>query len=409
MIKLPKGTQDYDTKYNKLQFLINKIKTIFENHRGTFIETPIFELKSILQDKYGDEEKLIYHMSSKDQSVKEELSLRYDLTVPLVRYCSLNSIKKGRFARIGKVYRRETISKKKKRLREFYQADFDFVGEYTNLQPELEIFTMITKLLTSLNIDYKIQYNYRQNLEYYMDIVGIPKDKFNSVCSSIDKLDKVKYDYVYDELIEKGIMKDQIESLFDLIEKKVFEPETKKINDDFCHLLELSNIDNIKNIVHNSYLARGSDYYTGIIFEVKVKGYDSSIIGGGRYDNMSLGKHKLKMIGFSFGIDRILDLFKYEQPNKLSIYISQTSNFDKLLETKLKIISFVNNHQLYYDLKYRKLSKELHDAHNHNCNFMIIIGETELEKNKVIIRDMKTSHQTEINIDETTINYAICI
>lgn len=405
MIKQPKGTQDYDKNYSKLQYLIGKVKNIFENHRGTFIETPVFELRSILLDKYGEDEKLIYNIADNDKCTKEKLSLRYDLTVPLVRYCVQNSIKKGRFARIGKVYRRETISKTKKRLREFYQADFDFVGEYSDLQPEFEIFKMIDDLLSNLGIDYEIQYNYRQNLEYYMENAKIDKEYFNTVCSSIDKLDKIDYEHIEKELLGKDIKQNQIDILFDLIRNGNHNPIIKEYD---IYLMELLSMYGINRISYNPYLARGSDYYTGIIFEVKVKGHESSIVGGGRYDNMTLGKQKLKMIGFSFGIDRILNLFDYREKPPMSIYISQTSNFQSLLKTKLKLISFFNC-KLYYNLNYRKLSKELHDAQENKCDFMIIIGEKELETNEVILRDLNTSHQEILEIDEIKLNYAICL
>lgn len=408
MIKHPKGTQDYDKNYSKLYYLIDEIKNVFQNHHATFIETPVFELKSILLDKYGDDEKLIYNLSDDDS--KEKLSLRYDLTIPLVRYCTQNSIKKGRFGRIGKVYRKETISRTKKRLREFYQADFDFVGDFDNLQPEFEIFKMIHDLLSKLKIDYEIQYNYRQNLEYYIEKAGIDKKYFNTLSSSIDKLDKIDYQYVEKELLKKDIKQDQIDILFDMIKKGSHNPIIK---DDDEKLMNVLSIYGINKISFNPYLARGSDYYTGIIFEVKAKIKDtyisSSIIGGGRYDNMSLAKNKLKMIGFSFGIDRILNLFKYDEKKcPMTIYISQTSDFKDLLKIKLKLISFFDC-QVFYNFKYKKLSKELHIAQEKNCHYMIIIGEKELENNEVILRDLYTSTQELVEIDEKSLNYAICL
>jgi histidyl-tRNA synthetase len=318
------------------------------------------------------------------------------LTIPLVRHLASNNIKTGRFGRIGKVYRRETISKKKKRLREFYQADFDIVGEKDYINSEFDIFTMIDNVMKILKLDYQIEYNYRENLEYYLKLANIEHSFFKSVCSSLDKIDKIGYDKVKVELASKGISEEKINLLFQSIYTKLMNPDIKTEND---KLIEVLTIANIQNIIFNPSLARGGEYYTGIIFEVKIKGYDSSVIGGGRYSSMELCKKPLDIVGFSFGIDRLLEIFEYKIPNQKSIYISQTGYIDNLLETKIKLINMFKNCKLCYKLMSSKL--EIVESVNLECDYLIIIAEKEFEDNKVIVKNLQTTKQTlcELNLE----------
>ena len=187
IMRLPKGTKDYVGKeYHKMSYLKSIVENIFKLHQGEYLETPTFELTDILTNKYGEDEKLIYNLecsesekmeksenSAKSSMFKEKLSLRYDLTVPLVRHCILNNVAKMRRCSIGKVYRRETTSANSKRLREFYQADFDFVGEFGEFLPEVSIFSMICTLFDKLNYDsYEIIYNYREILNECVEKAG---------------------------------------------------------------------------------------------------------------------------------------------------------------------------------------------------------------------------------------------
>ncbi|MBA42428.1 MAG: hypothetical protein CMF62_00275 [Magnetococcales bacterium] len=391
---LPRGTQDYDKTYSKLRYLQSIIENEFNRYQSTFIETPIFEFTDILMNKYGEDEKLIYNIANKNDS-QQKLSLRYDLTIPLVRYLAKNNIKQGRFGRIGKVYRREAIYKKKKRLREFYQADFDIIGEnYT--QAEFDIFTMIDNVMKILKLDYQIEYNYRENLEHYLKLANIDNSLFKSVCSSLDKIDKLGFDKVKVELASKGISEEKINKLFDSINSKIINPIISEQHD---KLLKVMNIANISTLSFNPSLARGGEYYTGIIFEVKVKGFDSSIIGGGRYSSMELCKKPLDIVGFSFGIDRMIELFDYEPPKQKSIYISQTCDIENLLEAKIILINMFKNCKICYKLFSTKM--ELHESLKLDCDYLIIIGKSELKDNKVIVKNLKTKEQNicEFNLE----------
>lgn len=432
MIQLPRGTQDYDGKtYEKLEYLKSLITALYKKYRGEFIETPVFELTNVLMDKYGEEEKLIYNIESETKQQddlndlevksdpgslqKEKLSLRYDHTVPLVRYCLMKNITKMRRCCIGKVYRRETTTRSQVRLREFYQADFDYVGQYDELVPELEIFCMIQELFRSLEIsEYQILYNYRQNLDYYVKESGITA-KFASICSGIDKLDKRSKDEIRIELIEKGCDESQVDKLYRFLfsEQEIMAPDVSELNQRFVNYMNMIGVLDTSKIKFVPTLARGSDYYTGIIFEVKILDTEltSSVSGGGRYDKLipSYKKDKIlpnesfPMIGFSFGIDRILPFIEIPEISKnIKIWVSTIGNITDPVKIKLDLIGrfSTKGYGVYYNLSPRKFKKEIADADENGCNFIVIVGEREWAENKVTIKNMKKREQNTIPFDQ---------
>jgi len=447
MIKLPKGTQDYFREsYDKLTYIKDIITMLFTKFHGEFVETPVFELTQVLMNKYGEEEKLIFNIESKNNytnsdennedievidSQKEKVSLRYDHTIPLVRFCIVNKMEKIRRCCIGKVYRKETITRSQVRLREFYQADFDYVGVFDSLIPELEIFCMIQELFKTLQIDeYQILYNYRQNLDFYTQQASIDHTKFAEVCSSIDKLDKKDKDYVRSELLAKGLLDYQIDILFKLLfsDTPVMNESVKDLDKQFHTYMELIKTVDKSKIIFTPTLARGSDYYTGIIFEVKLTNSDfsSSVAGGGRYDKLissytksdenvntkqNINKKKIAkktkdvpMIGFSFGIDRLLPFITL--PQKVisipKIWISIIGKIENPVKTKLDIIGKLQmkGYSVFYNLSNRKFKKEISDADENGCNFIIIVGENEWAENKVVIKNMNIRTQTTIMFNE---------
>lgn len=456
MIKLPKGTQDYfGESYDKLEYLKKVITQLFSKFHGEFVDTPVFELTYVLLNKYGEEEKLIFNIEpegvkdTEDDDTtncqKERISLRYDHTVPLVRFCISNKMDKMRRCCIGKVYRKETVTKYQVRLREFHQADFDYVGNFDFLVPELEIFCMIQELFKILQIEnYQILYNYRQNLDFYISQSGIDKIKFATVCSSIDKLDKRDKQYVRNELLEKEITNEQIDKLFLFLfpDEPVMAESVKDDDQRLCSYINSIKILDKNKIVFTPTLARGSDYYTGIIFEVKLTDSDltSSISGGGRYDKLISSyaksdctntnctntntdtkvkskvksKDKVKdvpMIGFSFGIDRLIPFVKL--PQKVNtvpkIWISSIGKIDDPIKIKLDLIGKLQTkgYGVFYNLSDRKFKKEISDASDNECNFIIIVGEQEWAENKVAIKNMTSRTQTTVLFDEIDDYFAL--
>lgn len=418
MIKLAKGTRDYDgLDYHKLEYLKNLIQDIFVKYDGNPVETPVFELTDVLTGKYGEEEKLIYNLEKSDElnliQFRESLSLRYDHTIPFVRYCVTNKIEKMKRYCIGKVYRRETTALAQIRQREFYQADFDFVGQYDEFLPELQIFCMIQELFDTLNIsNYQIMYNYRQNLDYYVKESGISQDKFQTVCSSIDKLDKLEKETVRDELLSKGIEEEQINKLYDFLfsDNIIMEPNILQMDQTFTKYMQYINILDLTKIKFTPALARGLDYYTGIIFEVKLLDDNKktmTLCAGGRYDNlMNLYKKDNNiqpMIGFCFGIDRILPLVELqEQECPIKIWVSTIGKITDSTMIKLKIVGQLTNKgfSVMYNLSDRSFKKEIMDASDKKCDFMIMIGQRELDNKSFSIKDMNSHTQTLVPIDQ---------
>lgn len=465
VLRLPKGTKDYaGDDYHKMEFLKAKARSVFALYGGEYLETPTFELTDVLTNKYGEDEKLIYNLECKSENVqvdnhelnshepnshelnsyepnlrdsmfKEQLSLRYDLTVPLVRYCIMNRVDKMKRCTIGKVYRREATSATNKRLREFHQADFDFVGDFGELLPELSIFAMVQKFFTEIGVeDYQIIYNYRQILNFCVEKAQIDKEMFSTVCSSIDKLDKHDETYVKSELSQKGLTNDQINTLFEALSNESVVPSDVKIFDDKFQscLSNMTNIDYTK-IKLDRTLARGSDYYTGIIFEVKLTTGEmkSSVSGGGRYDELipsymasvstststkqSKKQAKIKsfpMIGFSFGLDRLVDYIKPElltKNTKRSIWVATIGkNFELNGESidplilKIRTVSILQKAgiSVLYNTNNRKFNKEIRDADDAKCRYVLIIGEKEYSDNKFKVKDMDARTELEYSFDE---------
>lgn len=312
------------------------------------------------------------------------------------------------------LYRKESITRSQVRLREFFQADFDYVGHYDELVPELEIFCMIQELFKTLGIEnYQILYNYRQNLDYYVKESGITA-KFSTVCSAIDKLDKRDQKEIREELIEKGCTESQTDKLYDFLfsDQDVFAPQVVEVEKKFKKYIELIGTLDRSKIKFSPTLARGSDYYTGIIFEVKLVGteFTSSVSGGGRYDRLipsykksCLPDESFPMIGFSFGIDRLLPFVKVMDSSKnIKIWVSTIGKVADPVKIKLELIGRFSSkgYGVFYNLSDRKFKKEISDADECGCNFMVIIGETEWAQNMVTIKNMTKREQITIGFNE---------
>lgn len=329
--KCPKGTRDM----TPLQMAIRerafeKIRAVFKKHGAQEIDTPVFELKETLTSKYGEDSKLIYDLE--DQG-GELLSLRYDLTVPFARYVAERGLSSMKRFHIAKVYRRDQPQMNKGRFREFYQCDFDIAGAYGTMIPDADLLSVIVDILKSIEVgNFLIKINNRKFLDAMIELAGCEKRKFKAICSSIDKLDKESWETVKDELINmKGLtneMCDRLEKFVQykgkpwemlqrLKDDKVFDAHVegsecmKEMELLFTYLDSLGIIDNFS---FDFSLARGLDYYTGLIFEAVLTDTNrvGSISGGGRYDGligMFSGKN-IPSVGGSIGIERIFSILE---------------------------------------------------------------------------------------------------
>ncbi|KAG7112708.1 Histidine--tRNA ligase like protein [Verticillium longisporum] len=361
-LKTPKGTKDWfgpDMIIREQIFSV--MRSVFQRHGAMELDTPTFELTPILTGKYGEDSKLIYQLA--DQG-GEDSSLVYDCTVPMARWLAQNAIENVKRYTIKKVYRRDQPAMNKGRQREFYQADIDFAGaNYDPMLPDAEIIRITTEVFSALGWadTYTININHRKILDGMFQVCGVPDEKIRAISSAVDKLDKAPWADVKKEMtVEKGLdeeVADKIgewvilEGKQDVIEK-LRADEKMAANEliqqglsDMEILFEYLEVFGCLDRVSFSLsLARGLDYYTGIIYEVRVpesappvapadgeggakkkksksKNTEDasesvgvgSVAAGGRYDNlvgMFSGKKQVPCVGISFGIERIFSLMK---------------------------------------------------------------------------------------------------
>lgn len=348
--------------------IFRTITDVFKRHGGVTIDTPVFELREILAGKYGEDSKLIYDLADQGGEI---CSLRYDLTVPFARFLAMNkSIQNIKRYHIAKVYRRDQPAMTKGRMREFYQCDFDIAGVYDPMLPDAEVLRIICEVFEGLgwNGSYTIKLNHRKILDGIFQVCGVPEDKIRTISSAVDKLDKLPWADVRKEMTEEkgldGEVADRIgewvilKGQHDLLEKlradeKIAANESMKQGlTDLGLLFEyLEAFGVLDRVSFDLSLARGLDYYTGLIYEVvtegsapsatprdeaaaakpkkKSKGKEGdgededrsndptvgvgSVAAGGRYDNlvgMFSGKTQIPCVGISFGVDRIFSITK---------------------------------------------------------------------------------------------------
>lgn len=346
--------------------IFSTITEVFKRHGGVTIDTPVFELKEILSGKYGEDSKLIYDLA--DQG-GELCSLRYDLTVPFARFLAQNKdIQNIKRYHIAKVYRRDQPAMTKGRMREFYQCDFDIAGTFDPMVPDAEVLRIICEVFEGLgwNGRYTIKLNHRKILDGIFQVCGVPEDKIRTISSAVDKLDKLPWADVRKEMTEeKGLDSEVADRIgewvilkgkHDLLEKLRADEKLasnafmRQGMDDIALLFEyLEAFGALDRVSFDLSLARGLDYYTGLIYEVVTegsapevtpgkeseaparpskkkgkKGTDDdrsddptvgvgSVAAGGRYDNlvgMFSGKNQIPCVGISFGVDRIFSITK---------------------------------------------------------------------------------------------------
>lgn len=423
--KIPKGTRDFTPEQMAIrERAFSIIVGVFKRHGAVALDTPVFELRETLMGKYGEDSKLIYDLADQGGEI---CSLRYDLTVPFARYLAMHGINNLKRYHIARVYRRDNPSKG--RYREFYQCDFDIAGQYSPMVPDFEVMKVLTELLDELNIGhYEVKLNHRKLLDGMLEICGVPQGKFRSICSAIDKLDKQPWEQVRKEMVEeKGLTPEVADSIGSLVLKKGMPlqmlAELKQEgscflqHDGSVHALSeleilfkyLERSGCLNKIVFDLSLARGLDYYTGVIYEAVFKGSTQvgSIAAGGRYDNlvgMFSGK-QVPAVGVSLGIERVFTIMEEECKNVISATQTEVlvvalgddmgvaiELVSKLWAAKLKAEFVLTNS--------RKIVKCIADASKAGIPWMLIVGENELQKGLITLRDIQAKRQEEVPRDE---------
>ena len=401
-LETAKGTRDLIPKEALFkEKIISKLKKIFELYGYSPLETPILERYDTLSAKYaGGSEILKETFKLKDQG-KRELGLRYDLTVPFARFVGMNPNIKLPFKRyqIGPVFRDGPI--KLGRYRQFDQCDADVVGT-ESIMAESELINLASRFFKELNQDIIIKVNSIKILKSIMNYLEIEKDKQDKVILTIDKKEKISDEELKKEL--KAIIKNKADKVLEIINKNNLNylKTILKNNDGINEIEELLKLTKAQFDVS---LARGLSYYTGTIFEVYLRNskIKSSVAAGGRYDNMIQNflesSNKYPAVGISFGIDVILEsLEKPEKETTTEIYIIPINKQKESFEIAEKLRE--NGLNVDMDLIGRGISKNLDYANKLRIPYVIFIGEEELKKDKLKLRNMKTGEESLLSLND---------
>lgn len=401
-----------------------KIQKIYERFGFLPIDTPIIESTEVLLAKAGGEtEKQLYSFTKGDSN----LTLRFDLTVPLAKYVSLYSNNLSfpfRRYQIGKVYRGERAQRG--RFREFYQCDIDIIGDgEVNIINDAEIPSIIYKTFKELGLEnFTIKINNRKILTGFFEEINAKEDSVN-IMRIIDKIEKIGEENVKKELSELGIQENNIEKIIEFIRttgnkdeklEKLSKLNVKNemFNEGLKELSEVINYIRLFNVPEEYFdidisIARGLDYYTGTVYETFLNEYKSigSICSGGRYDNLAehYTEKKLPGVGISIGLTRLffvlndIGLIKAEK-NSISevLIVSMVKDLKPAIETANILREAGINTEIYFDEK--KLKTQFKYADKLKIPYVIVIGETEIETKKLTLKNMKTGNQEQKTIAE---------
>lgn len=439
-----KGTRDFSPmEMSKRNYIFNTIKDVYSLYGFQQIETPALETLQTLMGKYGEEgDKLLFKVLNSGDFLRKvddkelverntlklasqlcEKGLRYDLTVPFARYVVMHHDElQFPFKRyqIQPVWRADRPQKG--RYREFYQCDADVVGS-DSLLNEVELMQIVDEVFQRFGVRVIIKINNRKILTGIAEIIGAA-DKIVDITVAIDKLDKVGLENVNEELANAGISPDAIDKLQPIISLQGTNDE--KLNviknvlkdsqvglkgvEEVAYILDVLKTMQLHNEIElDLTLARGLNYYTGAIFEVKAKDVSiGSITGGGRYDNLTgiFGKPGLSGVGISFGADRIYDVL-----NALDLYPKETINSTQILfinfgekETAycLPWVNEARSHgisaEMYPDAV--KMKKQMSYANAKQIAFVAMAGENEMKENKITLKNMETGEQMLVPISD---------
>jgi len=440
---IPKGTRDFSpVEMAKRNYIFDTIKEVYALYGFQQIETPAMESLQTLMGKYGEEgDKLLFRVLNSgdymskltDEELNErnslrlsskicEKGLRYDLTVPFARYVVMHREElQMPFKRyqIQPVWRADRPQKG--RYREFYQCDADVVGS-DSLLNEVELMQIVDTVFTRFGVRVQIKINNRKILSGIAEVIGEP-DKIVDITVAIDKLDKIGLDKVNEELKADGISDEAIEKLQPIIALSGTNEEKLQVISEVLATSELGMkgveetryiLDMLNGTLNNEIqldltLARGLNYYTGAIFEVKALDYAiGSITGGGRYDNLTgiFGMPGLSGVGISFGADRIYDVL-----NGLDLYPKEAVN-----GTRLLFINFGERETAYCMPVVRacraagistemfpdkaKMKKQMGYANAKAIPFVALAGDNEMVENKFTLKNMETGEQSLVSADE---------
>jgi histidyl-tRNA synthetase len=436
VFKAPKGTRDYvGIDYIQRQKILDACRNVFELYNVCGMSTPIFELSETLEKPTTHELSEVSELSdTAKQTFKlepeyegsERYTMRYDNTMSLARYVRENKIKKLRRYTMGTVYRMDQPNMKNGRFREFMQCDFDNISqsEFACTKAEdAETLTIIINILLSLKLtkQFKIRLNLVSILKDLYRWCDIPENMFQTTTRTLDKLDKLSQKQILKELHDKGLPEESANkvlitlnrykktTIYDIIEDKVefISPESKeylrKLFDYLNTMMPSGTIDNI--IVCDFKLARGLDYYTGIIFEAQpLKSKIGSIAAGGRYDELC--GEGIGCVGFSIGVDRLLKLMPQipKKERSITVWIIQTNceDADIVFKYRLWLLTTLRGANISCGTEMKpdsSIAPQLRYAIKNEIKYAIFVGDEEVQQRTVTLKNLEKCE--EVKVSET--------
>jgi histidyl-tRNA synthetase len=441
---IPKGTRDFSPEEMlKRDFIFDTIRQVFRLYGYQPIETPAMENLSTLLGKYGEEgDKLLFRvlnsgdflsgLTDDELLIREpgrissricEKGLRYDLTVPFARYVVQHRdeiVFPFKRYQIQPVWRADRPQKG--RSREFFQCDVDVIGS-DSLLNEYELVRIIDDIFSRLKISTIVKINNRKILSGIAEIIG-EVEKIMDITVAIDKIDKIGKKLVIVELKNKGVSISAIKKLMPVLDLKggtftKLKRLQKILSGSEIGLKGVEELETLFRLIKNNKLkckvkfdltlARGLNYYTGAIIEVKSKDIDiGSVCGGGRYDNLTgiFGLKGVSGVGVSFGADRIYDVInqlnKFKKGRTKSISAMIVNFGESELEFSLEVLSILHNLRINAEIYPSSISlkKQLAYANAKNITYVLMAGEDELKNNKVTVRNMRTGKQKKVGLVE---------
>lgn len=435
---IPKGTRDFSpAEMMRRTYIFETIKSVFRTYGFAPLETPAMENLSTLLGKYGDEgDKLLFKILNSgdyasglnDEQIRQasqicEKGLRYDLTVPFARYVVQHqneiSFPFKRY-QVQPVWRADRPQKG--RYREFYQCDVDVIGSRSLLN-EVELIEIVERVFGRLKINVTLKMNNRKILYGIAEAIG-HADKMMDITVAIDKLEKIGLDNVKAELAERGLEQEAINKLQPILELSGTNSEKlNKLRDVIgCSETGVKGIEEMAEIFGyveqlgialpielDLSLARGLNYYTGAIFEVKAMDYAiGSICGGGRYDDLTgiFGLPNTSGVGISFGADRIydvmvgLDLFPEEVNFSTKVLFVNLGEDEKL--ASMRVMRSLRDAGIAAEIypESAKMKKQMEYANRRMIPYVVIIGGNELQEQKATVKNMRTGEQSSVAFDE---------
>ena len=438
-IGIPKGTRDFNSKVMfRRNYIFKQVRSCFERFGYSPIETPSMENIETLTGKYGDEgDRLIFKVlnsgdflsktnvddKTTSKSITKDIAskaLRYDLTVPFARFVVNN---KNDISFPFKRYQMQNVWRadrpQKGRYREFYQCDADVIGS-NSLLNEIELIQLCDEIFSELDIpNIQILINNRKILSAMIEMMSA-SDLFDEFVIILDKIDKIGIDNVKKELLKIGVNQEKIDTLDKFLNIQNVSELSSLIGNSSIGQEGISEINFIfnsieklglknSNIKFDISLARGLNYYTGAIFEVKSSDVEiGSIAGGGRYDDLTsiFGLDNVSGVGISFGIDRIYlvmeELAVFPQNIDVSSKVLLLNFGENESEYCLKLLQELRTNKINSELypSNDKIKKQMNYANNKGVQFVIMVGEDEIKSGKLTVKDMKSGEQSKWSISE---------